>query len=559
MREEYIELMERVLSAYSDEHISSYFEHVKADGLREHGFPRLTANIGILISFGKRRDLLPLFIEMMEFCCRSIPFVKAANDFSVREIVCCIEAIFEAGVVEPEIISNWKAMLSKIDPKRCYNVIADTPKSDVHNWALFTGVSEIYRKSMLGEDINEFIEIQLASQVKWVDKLGMYQDYGKVRNPVLYDLVSRMLFSLALSRGYKGRYFKKINALLKKGGIATLAMLSVSGEIPYGGRSNQFLHNEASVCTILEFEAARYRKAGDLEKAKLFDKARAAAISSLCSYLDEQPISHVKNRYPIDSMIGCEGYAYFDKYMITTASNLYVAYLISDGEDKEPLARPYDLAESAEVFKTTKHFHKVFMRSGEYCAEIDTNADFRYDSSGLGRLHRKGAPSAIAISHPCPEHPKFKIKSTDRMPLAVCPALCVEGELATASYEAHDKILKLSKCGERAIAKIKHRIGERSAVATYELTSEGLSVTAYGESTAILIPAFYFDGKEHAEISAEECSLTVSYRGWKCVWQTNGVIEDLCRTSANRNGIYKAFAARSSGNLVSVKVKIEKL
>ena len=64
MRQIYFELMKKTLSAYSDEHIKRYFNTVKKEGLTEHGFPRLTANIGILISKGIREDLLPLFTEM---------------------------------------------------------------------------------------------------------------------------------------------------------------------------------------------------------------------------------------------------------------------------------------------------------------------------------------------------------------------------------------------------------------------------------------------------------------------------------------------------------------
>ena len=68
MKNTYLDLMERTLSAYSEEHILRYFADVKREGLTEHGFPRLTANIGILISHGRRVELLPLFLEMMEFC-----------------------------------------------------------------------------------------------------------------------------------------------------------------------------------------------------------------------------------------------------------------------------------------------------------------------------------------------------------------------------------------------------------------------------------------------------------------------------------------------------------
>ena len=86
MKEAYIDIMEKALSAYSTERIVDYINEVKRDGLKEHGFPRLTANIGILISFGRRTELKELFCEMMNICCENMPRVKSANDFSIREI-----------------------------------------------------------------------------------------------------------------------------------------------------------------------------------------------------------------------------------------------------------------------------------------------------------------------------------------------------------------------------------------------------------------------------------------------------------------------------------------
>ena len=123
MKEKYISLMEKALSAYSNEQILNYFNTVKESGLKEHGFPRLTSTIGILISHGKRQDLTPLFTEMMDFCCENIPKVKAANDFSVREIVNCIEMVEKAGFVA----TAWKNQISRLAPYKCYNVIAKKP------------------------------------------------------------------------------------------------------------------------------------------------------------------------------------------------------------------------------------------------------------------------------------------------------------------------------------------------------------------------------------------------------------------------------------------------
>ena len=245
MKEKYIELMERTLTAYSYEHIVRYFEDVKRDGLTEHGFPRLTSNIGILISHGKRRDLLPLFLEMMEFCCKTIPCVKAANDFSVREIINCIREVKKSGVADSETVERWRGHLASIDPLTCYNVIAKTPEDNVKNWALFTGVSEFFRQSEGLCQSEEFIDVQLASQLKWLDENGMYMDaFSDTHQPIMYDLVPRGLFAAVLNEGYRGRHYKALDECLKRTGLLTLKMQSPNGEMAFGGRSNQFIHNE---------------------------------------------------------------------------------------------------------------------------------------------------------------------------------------------------------------------------------------------------------------------------------------------------------------------------
>jgi hypothetical protein len=125
MKERYIALMEQTLSAYTNAHIREYFARVQAEGLTEHGFPRLTVNIGVLISHGRRKDLLPYFMEMMELCCDMMlrPYIKAANEFSVREIVCCIKALEDAGTVDEDTILRWKKKIAAIVPEKCYNFI----------------------------------------------------------------------------------------------------------------------------------------------------------------------------------------------------------------------------------------------------------------------------------------------------------------------------------------------------------------------------------------------------------------------------------------------------
>ena len=68
MKEIYLDIMELSLDAYTPERIREYIDEVKRDGLTEHGFPRLGANIGILMAHGKRLELKSTFIEIIDLC-----------------------------------------------------------------------------------------------------------------------------------------------------------------------------------------------------------------------------------------------------------------------------------------------------------------------------------------------------------------------------------------------------------------------------------------------------------------------------------------------------------
>ncbi len=515
MKERYIALMEQTLSAYTDDHIAAYFNKVQTEGLTEHGFPRLCANIGVLLSHGRRLDLLPIFREMMDFCCRTVPHVKAANDFSVRELVTCILALENSSLFTQEEISRWKNGLKEIDPFRTYNIFARTPTDHPFNWALFTGVSEYARQSMGLCDSSEFIDTQLASQLYWLDENKMYRD-AHVHPPMVYDLVARLLFSVLLHLGYRGKYYEEIDACLKETGLRTLDMLSVTGEIPYGGRSNQFLHNDSILTVTLEYEANRYKKEGNLHLASLFKEARDRTLDNLTLWLGRAPIRHIKNRFPTESSYGCEGYAYFDKYMITTASGLYNAYLICD--DSIPSADSRDL--SPTVSLTSDHFHKVFLRCGNYSAEIDTNADPHYDASGLGRVHRAGAPSSICLSVPCPQNPNYKLDLPDRVPCALTPAVLCEGAWmdATDGEATPYTLQKLDRTDSSAEAVLTCQFPEERKVSIrYSVTNAGVKIALSGDGPiGHMLTAFDFDGEKHTDIAFDEHTLSVSYEGYRC-------------------------------------------
>ncbi len=551
MKERYLGLMAKALGAYTDEHIVNYFETVKREGLTEHGFPRLTVNIGVLIAHGYRRELTPLFIEMMDFCCESIPKVKAANDFSVREIIFCMMELESLGMFASDI-ERWKKELSAIEPHNCYDKYALKPDDVVNNWALFSALSEFARQRLIGCDSDEFIDLQLENQLGRLDENGMYMDnlHHDAHQPIIYDLVPRYLFCLLLHFGYRGRHYERIDSVLKDTALMSLEMQSVTGEVAFGGRSNQFVHNEALLATIFEFEANRYAKERNLSLAGKFKSAIARAIDVTDYWLSKDPIRHIKNRFPTESKYGCEKYAYFDKYMITTASHIFSAYMICDDGISASA-----LDDAASAFATSEHFHKLFLHAGEYFLEFDTNADPQYDSSGLGRIHKKGAPSAICMSLPCTDAPKYKVDSDIKYRASLCPGI-LKGGKEFFACESDKPVDVISYGYSKGFAGAVLRYGDLSA--DYRVDSEGVKIKLIGDGPMLhLLPAFAFDGEKETNITLDNNTLEVCYEGWVCRYTADGKVKETNKIARNRNGYYKLYYA-SAKDVLELKIEIIK-
>ena len=164
MKKVYLDIMEAALRSYTEEHIKSYFETVRRDGLAEHGFPRLCANLGVLIANGRCAEYTALFSEMMDFCCEQMPGVKAGNDFSVKEIAFAILELQAHRTFPPEEIDRWKGGLASVDPFYCYSVIAPSPDVPVNNWAAYNAASEFMRQVLGLCDAGEFLNRQIPSR-----------------------------------------------------------------------------------------------------------------------------------------------------------------------------------------------------------------------------------------------------------------------------------------------------------------------------------------------------------------------------------------------------------
>ena len=554
-KERYIEAMKSALAAYTDEHIERYFNDVKRVGITEHGFPRLTANIGILLCRGHRTELLPLFIEMMDFCIADMPHPRndiskgIGNDFSVKELIFCLLEVETHALVPKEKTDAWRRTLAEIKPENTYTQFARKPSDIVNNWAIFTAVSEWMRQVIGVADTKDFVDLQLSSQTRYIDPNGMYRD---PHEPMVYDLVSRGLFCVLLHFGYDGVYKELLDAAQKRAGLLTLKMQSVTGEIAYGGRSAQFMHNEAQLALNLEFEANRYKREGNMALASLFKARAALALSNMEYWFKKNPIHHVKNRYPLESGFGCEDYAYFDKYMITAASFLYVAYLFADDT-----IEAVDQVRTPAVTFTAEPFHKCFVEAGDYFAEIELAADTHYDEDGLGRIHKKGAPSPLCLTTPMTATPNYKVENVRAA--SMVPGYEKDGALCLAlSGAASYRPIKTEVAEDLAAVTLLSEFEDRTVLKhSYTVSKDGVDIKVSGaEHVCFSFLAFDFDGETETDISVDENTVRVTYEGYTCTYETNGKILFKEEYADNRNGRYRVYYAVAEKAL-SLHIAIE--
>lgn len=534
MKTVYIDIMEQALAAYDISRIEDYIASVKEKGLTEHGFPRLAANIGILMAHGRCLEYKDLFCEIMNICCEQFPVVtkkcaKAGNDFSVREVCCCLTVLEGKQIVSDELIKKWKGQLTALNPWETYHCIAPTPDTPVGNWAAFAAVSDLVRGKYCNVDTMDFVDHQVSSQLLSFDENGMYKDPN---NPILYDYVARILLSSLLHFGYRGKHEKAIVEKLDKVAELSLKMQSVTGEMPFGGRSNQFLHEEAHLAAYYEMEAVRFAKKEDFVMAGRFKTAAIAATQSILRSLRSYPGKHVKNRYPVDSMIGCEEYAYFNKYMITLASNIYLAYLFADDS-----ISPVD-AEENYIISTSEDFHKVFMRAGGYFLEFDTNADFHYDANGLGRVHKIGCPSTICLSVPFPPHPVYGLEQDNPCAMSLCVSGGAEEPYTLIESNVKDSLVTATFENAGGIEK-------------YTVSHDGVDI--FYSQNEFMLPVFEFDGEKEIKIQIEKNIVKIEYEGAVCTYEFDGVLPNDFNYFYNRNGRYRVY--KVSGNFLHIEIK----
>ncbi|TBL81806.1 hypothetical protein [Paenibacillus thalictri] len=565
----YLDMMEKAFGAYDPVQLEARLpctEHGRLDDLQ--AYSRITSILGVLIANGRYKELQPLWERMMDACCRQFPQTSGDQmvDFSVKEVMLAYEAMKEH--VPEERSRSWLDELKKIDPERNYYYVIRAPEDErrMHNINIYNMAGEWLRERAGLTETTGYFSRHWPVQLRLFDANGMYMDPNC---PILYDLATRCQIQLLLGFGYRGEFYPALDRLLQQGGLCTLLLQSAAFELPYGGRSNQYLFNEALIAANCEYEAVRYARLGDHATAGAFKRSARLAARSVRRWLELDPPRHIKNGFPPGSKFGTEFYGYYDKYMATLGSFIYIAFLFADDTIEE---QPCPAETGGYVWETSPAFHKIVANAGGYSVQLDTKADPHYDATGFGRIHKAGVPTELALSGPCPGDPQYVLP--DGVPaqsLAIGPGwIAQQGQvtyLAELSEELEHKLSSISQEEDRVEFKVRYTgeaLHQGALIEHYVLDKNGVRYMAEREEAGPLfmrVPLFSSNGthtslvditdiRDHADSSCEfSHQATVKIPRWVYKVEFDG--EPLLDSTArgNRNGLYTVLELQGRSSL----------
>ncbi len=482
------------------------------------------------------------------------------------------ELMFGYAALKPisnaELVKQWEEDLGGFDPEKNYTaVLAKLRPKEIGNFCTFGLAGEQFKRKYGLANNLDFIEKHLPTQLARFDAFGMY---GDPAFPLTYDAVPRMNLSLLLYAGYSGQYRNELEEFLRRGAMTMLLTLSPTGETPYGGRSNQQNFGEATAALIFEREAWRHKKGGDMKLAGAFKRAARLAVLSTRRWLDQKPVRFIKNEFPPSTQHGRQKtYGFYSAYSLLIASQLGFASLLADPAIPECLAPPEI---GGYAIRLANSFHKIFATCRGYHLEIDTRADFDYDATGLGRLHKAGIPTETALSTPITATPAF-LTSVPAPPrnIALGPGWRTGGQtrwLAGMSKEISDvRFEPLEESPEQVRFRVIYRgdLGCREVVEDYRLDRDGVSISyqVQGdcEAVCIQVPLIVTDGRQESRIIKGEDLFNVEYMGHnymaRCLVPEKVELRFEEFQAPNRNAIYRVGYFEAKGNAIACHLSLE--
>ena len=555
----YWDYMEKALAPYSSESLEAMIPPIGKPWDDIQAYSRVASLAGILLSKGRARQYIEVWLRMMDSLAADFPHREndSMADFAVKEFMLCLCECRD--IVPEEQYRHWIDGMAQVDPYRTYSFTLRNTGRRLHNINVYNMAGEILRAYLGITDAREYIERHLARQMEYFDENGMYMDPNC---PMLYDAATRVHLQLLLRFGYNGEYRDRIDRYLKKAGMFSLRMQSAAFEFPFGGRSNQFLFNEAYQAAVFEYEACRYHNLGDMETAGQFKRAAALGMRAIDRWLAGKSGRHIKNFYPADSGHGCENYGYYGKYMISLGCFSYLASLFCEDSIEE---RPCPAETGGYVLATSSAFHKIFANCCGKSVEIETNADPHYDAVGIGRLHVAGVPSEYILSVPFPCQRGYKdILGADNIGASFCPGFAgLEGFTFLSEGERPVCHWQTEECSnDRLVLRIDWKTGSFRAFETIRIDDSGFSITVSADGAfrklCYSVPVFVTNGRDRAILQWNDSLAQNMVDGYRIVYETDGRFQMGEERLANRNGEYKRLIALSDGKVIQIKISVDK-
>lgn len=556
-----------------------------------HAYSRIACGIAALLSNDRMPEYKDLWFSMMDALCNDFYRQLPPNtlDFALKETMLGFKAM--KPFVSKEKQKYWLELLGRIDPFKSFTIQYPYCEWDnVRNWNIYSMAGLWLLETEGYADSSSFFDKYWEHQFKYFDDNGMYMD---PHNPMLYDLTTRVQAQLIPGYGYRGKYYKELDGNLKKGALASLFTQSSAFEMPYGGRSNQFLFNESLLTSNFEYEATRWKNEGNLKLAGMYKRAARLAIESISKWIEAPGgARHIKNLYPTESKFGTESYGYYDKYMMTMGVFLFIGLPFAD-ETIEEFPCPAEMG--GYIMETTDNFHKVFGNCSKYSVEVDLAADFFYDATGLGRIHKTGCPTELATSASSGQlhHKRYPTTGANEKCFMVLGSGWEENGkqvfLANISKKnnnsyryvreeynteeqyndfidsfRHDLSTSTEKLCETP-EKVSFSVDYSCSVNVkeiYTITKNGVKVksTLDGGDGNILymLPAFITNGLDKSNIEFTPNKLTVTSMGCIYTIKTDGVIKQTNEITGNRNGLYKKYIATGNGKTINISFSLDK-
>ena len=537
--------------------------------------PRYAAPGAILLRFGRIPDLRESVCATMDYACRRLARKEAESpDFWMRELTVAYMCLAE--LVSSDRLDGWKRDLRSIEPESTYwRVRQDGHGLDqLHNWTVYAAAGEFVRHRLgLGPGQPDtiwgeaFFEKYMPAQLRHFTRHGMYRD---PHEPMTYDITTRLQIAVALSWGYEGGLAADLSELLRRGGLSMLLFVSPGGYAPFGGRSGQLNFQEAILTALCEVEARRYREVEPILAGAFKRQAHLSAASVKRWIADREPFQFVKNGFNPTDSFGLDGYAKYSCYGLLAASFFGLAALLADDGISE---RPCPVEIGGYAFELNEGFHKVFATCSGTHVEIETRADLHYDSTGLGRFHRRGVPVELGLSMPFTGTPRYSMPATYLSNGNVAIGPC---------WQEHDRWVCLADLCNNLASRFRQEYCEsRDCVAfavEYASNSRNVAVTEeyrlsegrldirsrIDDASAAVgpirfqIPLLVTDGETRSSIRKDKGRVDVTYRDAMMTVCFDESLDYWIDTKlrGNPNGLYELLVIQSEDNSVRVTLSL---